>query len=71
MVVNAVSGVGARRILIVTAATAHVTKSTGEVVILIFNLFLWFGSKMPHTLFNPNQLLHFGVIVSDDPTDHD
>ncbi len=50
-------------------ATAFTTESTGETVILHFNQVLWYGKRMKMSLINPNQLQHFGITVSDDPTD--
>ena len=54
---------------IVNAATAYTNESTGETIILYFNQVLWYGKKMKMSLINPNQVRHFGVTVSDDPTD--
>ena len=54
---------------IVTAATAIQHHSTGETIILIINQGLWFGDSpdMDHSLINPNQLRHHGVLVNDNP----
>ena len=30
---------------------------------------MWFGTTLPHSLINPNQLRAFGHVVNDDPTD--
>jgi hypothetical protein len=30
---------------------------------------LWFGSLMPNSLINPNQLRAYGITVNDDPFD--
>ena len=54
---------------VVNAATAFTDESTGETVILHFNQVLWYGKRMKMSLINPNQLRHFGITVSDDPTD--
>jgi hypothetical protein len=56
-------------ISVVNAATAFTAESTGETVILHFNQVLWYGKRMKMSLINPNQLRHFGITVSDDPTD--
>ena len=53
---------------IFTAATA-VDLESGETIILIFGQGLWFGTRMEHSLINPNQCRAFGIQVSDDPTD--
>ncbi len=54
---------------VVNAATAYTDDSTGETVILRFNQVLWYGKRMTMSLINPNQMRHYGVTVSDDPTD--
>ena len=42
---------------------------TGNTYILLFNESLYYGSKMDHSLFNPNQLRKYGVNVWDNPFD--
>jgi hypothetical protein len=54
---------------VVNAVTAFTDESNGETVILNFNQVLWYGKRMKMSLINPNQLRHFGITVSDDPTD--
>ena len=54
---------------VVNAATAYPDDSTGETVILRFNQVLWYGKRMTMSLINPSQMRHYGVTVSDDPTD--
>ena len=49
-------------------ATAY-TNSEGKTWILIINEALFFGSRLDHSLINPNQIRHFGVPVCDDPYD--
>ena len=56
-------------ISVVNAATAYTDESTGETTILYFNQVLWYGKRMQMSLINPNQLRHYGITVSDDPTD--
>jgi hypothetical protein len=56
-------------VAVVNAVTAYTNESTGETVILHFNQVLWYGKRMKMSLINPNQLRHFGITVSDDPTD--
>jgi hypothetical protein len=48
---------------IVRGATAVQCQETGETFILIINEGLWYGDKMDHSLINPNQLRHFGVVT--------
>ena len=48
---------------IVQAATAYEDAETGETTILIFNKAIWMGTKLSHTLVNPNQLRAYGVTV--------
>jgi hypothetical protein len=54
---------------IVNASTAYTDERSGETIVLRFNQVLWYGKKLLMSLINPNQLRHFGVTVSDDPTD--
>ena len=49
-------------------ATAY-TNEEGKTWILIINEALFFGSRLDHSLINPNQIRHFGVPVCDDPYD--
>ena len=56
-----------KNVPIVQAATAYQSEYTGQTYILIFNEALWMGDAIPHTLINPNQLRHFGMIVQDNP----
>lgn len=44
---------------------------TAETIILVFNQILWYGSRLPHSLINPDQLQHHGYRIGDDPTDGD
>jgi hypothetical protein len=53
----------------VNAATAFTDELTWETVILRFSQVLWYRKRMKMSLLNPNQLQHYGVTVSDDPTD--
>ena len=50
---------------IVTAATAYDDPNTNQTYILVLNECLYYGMKLEHSLFNPNQLRHFGVDVWD------
>ena len=56
---------------IVNAATAYTDPETGETVILRCNQVLWNGKKMVMSLIIPNQMRQGGLVVLDDPTDHD
>lgn len=49
-------------------ATAY-TDATGKTWILILNEVLFFGSKLDHSLINPNQIRHYNIMVCDDPRD--
>ena len=55
-----------KKVPIVTGATGYTPPTTGQRSILILNEALWLGNQMQHTLINPNQLRHFGLIVKDD-----
>jgi uncharacterized membrane protein YgcG len=54
---------------IVSAATAWTNPETDQTFILVFNETLYYGTSLPHTLWNPNQLRHNGVEVNDNPYD--
>ena len=56
-----------KKVPIVQGATGYTSPVTGQQSILIFNEALWLGDQMEHTLVNPNQLRHFGLIIRDDP----
>ncbi len=43
------------------------TSSTGEEYLLVRDQFLWFGTHLPNSLHNPNQLHAFGIPVQDNP----
>ena len=50
---------------IVTAATGY-TACNGKEYILIINEEFWLPD-LNHTLVNPNQLRHYGLLVQDNP----
>ena len=54
---------------IVTAATAYVSPN-GSHYILIMHEALWMP-QLEHSLFNPNQLRHYGTTVQDNPYSDD
>ena len=54
---------------IVSGATAFDDPTTGLTYILVFNESLYYGTKLKHSLINPNQLRHFGIDVWDNPFD--
>ena len=45
-----------KNVPIITGATAYTCQHTGQTYILIINEGLWLGTKMDHSLLNPNQL---------------
>ena len=53
---------------IATVATAFQAES-GTIYILIVNEALFFGVSMGHSLINPNQIRHHGIVVCDNPFD--
>ena len=57
----------AKNIPIVTGATAWTDPDSNETFILVFNESLYYGSTLPHSLINPNQLRYSGVTVQDNP----
>jgi hypothetical protein len=56
-----------RNVPIVTGATAVTSQITGETLILFFNKVVWMGAQLDHSLINPNQLRHHGIVVQDNP----
>ena len=56
-----------RNVPIVTACTAWDDPETGQTYLLVINECLYSGTKLDHTLINPNQLRHFEVGYSDNP----
>ena len=55
---------------IVSGATAYTCHDTNQTYILVVNEGLYYGNKLSHSLFNPNQLRMFGNPVWDNPFDH-
>ena len=41
----------------------------GETHLLVINQGIYLGSKLDHSLLNPNQIRYFGIKVRDDPTE--
>jgi hypothetical protein len=58
-----------RNVPIVKGATAITSNTTGETLILVFNEAIWMGDHLDHSLLNPNQLRHYGIVVQDNPFD--
>ena len=58
-----------KSVKIACAGKAWASPASGDTYILVFNKGLWMGDKMEHTLVNPNQMLHFGIKVKDNPYD--
>ena len=54
---------------IVTGATAYDDDVSGQTFILVFNESLYYGTKLDHTLINPNQVRHYGIDLWDNPYD--
>ncbi len=54
---------------IVTGATAWTSQVDGQTHILVFHEAQWMGEVLEHSLINPNQLHHYGVLVQDNPFD--
>lgn len=56
---------------IVTGATAYDDPITGQTIILVFNESLYYGTKLDHSLINPNQIRSYGIDMWDNPYDQD
>ena len=54
---------------IVTGATAYTDPESGKTYILVFNESLYYGTRLPHSLFNPNQIRQNGIDLWDNPYD--
>src|SRR6056300_696374 len=54
---------------IVSGATAYDCPDTNETIILVVNEGLYYGRKLDHSLFNPNQIRAYGNPVWDNPFD--
>jgi hypothetical protein len=54
---------------IVTGATAYDDPTTGTTYILVFNESLYYGTKLDHSLINPNQLRSYEIPLWDNPFD--
>jgi hypothetical protein len=51
------------------ACTAYDDPESGRTLILECHQGLWFGTKLAHSLLNPNQCRAFGLSICDDPFD--
>ena len=56
---------------IVSGATAWTDSRTNTTYVLVFNESLYYGSKLDHSLINPNQVRHYGIDFWDNPYDKD
>lgn len=54
---------------IVSGVTAYDCPKTGQTYLLIINEGLYYGTKLDHSLLNPNQLRSYGVRFWDNPFD--
>jgi hypothetical protein len=54
---------------IVSGATAYDDATTGTTFILVFHEALYYGTKLDHTLINPNQVRSYGIPFWDNPFD--
>ena len=57
-----------RNIPIAKCATVY-TSSNGQSYLLIADQVLWFGTALPNSLINPQQIRSFGIPLCDDPWD--
>ena len=54
-----------------SGATAWDDPTTGETYILVINEALYYGTKLDHSLINPNQIRAYGIGFWDNPYDKD
>lgn len=62
---------GSKTIPIVSGATAYTCPNTQETYILVVNEGLYYGTKLDHSLFNPNQVRMYNNPLWDNPFDVD
>jgi hypothetical protein len=55
----------------VSGATAYDDPVSGETFILVFHEPLYYGTKLDHSLINPNQVRAYGIPFWDNPYDPD
>ena len=56
---------------IVTGATAYDDAKSGDTFILVFHESLFYGTKLDHSLLNPDQVRSYGIPFWDNPFDMD
>ena len=54
---------------IVRAGSVYLDPATGAEYLLVIDQAMYFGSRMSHSLINPNQIRHYGHSLCDDPYD--
>jgi hypothetical protein len=54
---------------IVAGGTAYDDPTTGTTYIMVFNEALYYGTKLDHSLINPNQVRSYGIRFWDNPFD--
>ena len=55
---------------IVTGATAYDHQETGTTYIIVINEALYYGTKLDHSLLNPNQIRKYNIPLYDNPFDN-
>eukprot|EP00957_Ditylum_brightwellii_P099791 7601729-Ditylum_brightwellii.AAC.1 len=48
-------------------ATVFTDKDDGAEMLLMVDQMLWFGTQLPHSLINPNQIRAYGIPINDNP----
>ena len=56
-----------QEIPIARCSTVWTSPYTGKEFLLVADEVLWFGTSLPHTLLNPNQILAYGLQLNDNP----
>ena len=64
-------GYGAKTYHVGTAATVWMDELDGHEYLLVFHQCIFLGKEIKHTLINPNQLHHCGLVVHDCPKQFD
>jgi hypothetical protein len=56
---------------ITTVGTTWVNPANGQAHLLIIHEYIYFGTRLNHSLLCPNQMRHNGIVVHDTPTQFD
>jgi hypothetical protein len=58
-----------QEIAVARCCTIWTDQNTSMEYLLVADQMLWFGTLLPNSLINPNQICAYGILVNDDPFD--